>query len=416
MSDIKMSSVEEAVAAIAAGKLVIVVDDEDRENEGDFIFAASLATPETVAFLLEHASGYICVALDEQRADHLELPLMVENNTARLGTAMTVTVDALEGTTTGISSFDRATTINKLADETAVPKDFARPGHIQPLRAVNGGVLKRKGHTEAGVDLVRLAGLPPVAGVVEVISADKLRMARLPELSQLSKQHNIPLISIDQLIQHRLRTEMLVKRTSEARLPSAFGEFRCAAFHDEVDGETHLALIAGNPEGKDNVLVRVHSECLTGDVFGSRRCDCGEQLTNSLELIASDPNGGVVIYMRGHEGRGVGLAHKLAAYVLQEQGLDTVDANLELGLPVDKREYAIAGQMLKNLSISNIRLLTNNPAKQSALESMEIVVKERIPLRSVPNPDNIGYLRAKAERMGHLLHDLDLEQLNGVLP
>ena len=399
--------IEEAIAAIGRGDIIIVVDDEDRENEGDLIMAAEYATPEKIAFFLAHTSGLICVPMTGERLDQLDLPLMVSTNTESQRTAFTVTVDYRHGTTTGISAADRAATIQALIDPATRPKDLARPGHILPLRYKTGGVLKRAGHTEAAVDLARAAGLYPAAVLCEVVSADKTEMARLPELTQLAKQHDLLMISIADLIRYRRQKDKLVKRIAEAtRVPTAYGEFNCYAYESLVDGEQHLALVKGAVQGEDNVLVRVHSECLTGDVFGSLRCDCGPQLDAALRLIATDGLG-VVVYLRGHEGRGIGIGHKLRAYNLQDQGRDTVDANLELGLPVDSREYGIGAQILVDLGITTMRIMTNNPAKYGGLEGFGLDIVERVPLESRPNPENIAYLRTKRERLGHLLEGLD---------
>jgi 3,4-dihydroxy 2-butanone 4-phosphate synthase / GTP cyclohydrolase II len=403
---VSFAPIPEAIDAFRRGKMVLAVDDEDRENEGDLIIAAEFTTPETVAFFLQHTSGYLCVATTAQRLDALQLPQMVEHNTEYERTAFAITVDAIEGTTTGISAADRALTTRLLGDFTARPDDFARPGHVQVLRAREGGVLKRTGHTEAAVDLAVLAGVAPAALICEVVTADKLGMARVPELEKFALEHDILLISIADLVRYRRRTEQLVTRSTEVRLPTAFGEFRCIAYTSSTDGNTHLAIVAGEPSGKEDVLVRVHSECLTGDVFASRRCDCGEQLHNSLRMI-SEAGEGVVVYLRGHEGRGIGIGPKLEAYRLQEQGFDTVDANLHLGLPADSREYGIGAQILEDLGITSMRLMTNNPAKRAGLQGFGLRVTERIPLESTPNEDNIAYLQAKRERMGHLLGKLD---------
>ena len=400
------AEIEDAIAAIGAGEMVIVVDDADRENEGDLVMAAEYATPDKIAFFLNHTSGVICIPLTGDRLDALDLPPMVQENTESQRTAFTVSVDYRHGTTTGISAGDRAATIAALIDPATRPGDLARPGHTFPLRYREGGVLKRGGHTEATVDLARMAGLYPAGVLCEIVSEDKTGMARLPELERFAKKHGLLLISIADVIRHRRQREKLVKRVGEARIPTAWGDFTCYAYESLLDGETHLALVKGAVQGEDNVLVRVHSECLTGDVFGSLRCDCGPQLEAALRQVDSDGLG-VVVYLRGHEGRGIGIGHKLRAYSLQEQGLDTLDANLELGLPVDSREYGIGAQILVDLGITTMRLLTNNPAKYGGLEGFGLEIVERVPLQATPNPENIAYLRTKKTRMGHLLEGLD---------
>ena len=400
------SKVQEAIDAIAAGGMAVVVDDEDRENEGDLVMAAESATPENIAFFLTHTSGVICVPLLPERADQLDLPLMVTANTEAQRTAFTVSVDYRHGTSTGISAADRATTIAALIDPDTRPTDLNRPGHIFPLRYRRGGVLKRAGHTEATVDLSRAAGLSPAGVLCEIVTDDKSGMARLPELEAFAERHGLPLISIADLIRYRRQHEMLVRRVSEARIPTPEGEYRGLVYESVLDGEQHLALVFGDVSGQQDVLVRVHSECLTGDVFGSLRCDCGPQLRKALDLIESEGTG-VLIYLRGHEGRGIGLGHKIRAYQLQEQGHDTVDANLHLGLPVDSREYGIGAQMLVDLGVTTMRLMTNNPVKYGGLEGFGLDIVERVPLEPSPNPENIEYLRTKRERMGHLLAGLD---------
>jgi len=398
------SPIEDALAAIAAGQMVVVVDDEDRENEGDLIIAAEHATPEAMAFLVRHTSGLICAAITNQRADELDLPLMVERNTEAQRTAFTVTVDVRTGTTTGISAHDRALTARALVDPATRPGDLARPGHLHVLRAREGGVLKRAGHTEAAVDLARMAGLVPAGVLCEVVTDDGLEMARRDDLEQFALKHGLVLITIADLIRHRRQTERLVRRIADARLPTEYGEFRCVAYQGVIDNETHIAFVMGEPAGQSNVLVRVHSECLTGDVFSSMRCDCGDQLKAALRRIAEDGTG-VVVYLRGHEGRGIGIAHKLQAYELQDGGLDTVDANVELGLPVDSREYGIGAQILVDLGITTMRLMTNNPAKRGGLEGYGLQIVGRVPLNTVPNEENIRYLRTKRDRMGHLIEE-----------
>jgi 3,4-dihydroxy 2-butanone 4-phosphate synthase/GTP cyclohydrolase II len=398
--------IEEAVAAVGRGEIVVVVDDEDRENEGDLIMAAEHVTPEKIAFFVKHTSGLICAPVTNERADELNLPLMVAQNTESQRTAFTVTVDYRHGTTTGISAGDRAATIRSLIDPATRPDDLARPGHIHVLRARQGGVLKRAGHTEAAVDLARMAGLYPSGVLCELVTDDGLGMARLPELERFAKRHGLLLISIADLIRYRRQREKLVRRIAEARIPTEWGEFTCYAYQSVLDHETHLAFVMGDPQGQDDVLVRVHSECLTGDIFGSMRCDCGNQLHAAMAKIA-EAGLGVVVYLRGHEGRGIGIHNKLLAYQLQDEGLDTVDANLKLGLPADSREYGIGAQILVDLGITTMRYKTNNPAKYGGLEGFGLEMVERVPLQSVPNKENIRYLRTKAERMGHLLEGLD---------
>lgn len=364
--------------------------------------AAESATPEQIAFFLRHTSGFICAPMSGDRLDALGIPLMVPDNTDPWRTAFTVSVDVRAGTTTGISAQDRAATVRALADPGNRSGDFSRPGHILPLRAAPGGVLKRAGHTEATVDLAAAAGCAPVGVLCEVVSADKTEMARLPELERLAEEHDLPLISIAALIRHRYRQERLVQRTATARMPlPRHGEFTCHAYESTL-GEQHFALVKGDVSGRANVLVRVHSECLTGDVFASLRCDCGQQLEAALERIAAEGSG-VVVYLRGHEGRGIGLTHKLRSYELQERGRDTVDANLEQNLPVDSREYGIGAQILVDLGITTMRCMTNNPAKYGGLDGFGLTMVERVPLEVAPNPENLEYLRTKQTRMGHLL-------------
>jgi 3,4-dihydroxy 2-butanone 4-phosphate synthase/GTP cyclohydrolase II len=401
-----LSSIEEAVAAIADGKIVVVIDDEDRENEGDLVMAAEAVTPESVAFFLEHTSGVICAPLEPERADALDLPLMVLANTEAQRTAFTVSVDFRHDTSTGISAHDRAATLNALASPSTKASDFNRPGHIYPLRYRPGGVLKRAGHTEATVDLCRMAGLAPAGMLCEVTTPDKMAMARLPDLVAFAEAHTLPIITIANLIRYRRRHERLVRRMAEASLPVAEGGFRAVVYESVLDGEQHLALVLGEVDGEENVLVRVHSECLTGDVFGSKRCDCGAQLHSALEQI-SQAGRGVVVYLRGHEGRGIGLGHKMRAYALQEDGRDTVDANLELGFAAETREYGIGAQILVDLGISTMRLMTNNPDKFGGLEGFGLDITERVALQSSPTEENIEYLRTKRDRMGHLLEGLD---------
>jgi 3,4-dihydroxy 2-butanone 4-phosphate synthase/GTP cyclohydrolase II len=395
------TTIEDAIDAIARGEAVVVVDDANRENEGDLIIAAEKTTPETMAFMVRHTSGVICMPLEGTRLDELQLPMMVAENTTAYRTAFTVSVDAKRGTTTGISAGDRATTVHALIDRGTRPEDLARPGHIFPLRYREGGVLKRAGHTEAAVDLARLAGLSPAGVLAEVVNDDGT-MSRLPELERFAARHDLKLISIADLIRYRRQREKLVRRISEARIPTKYGEFTAYVFESLLDGTEHMAFVRGEVAGKSNVLVRVHSECLTGDVFGSIRCDCGLQLDLALERVAEE-NEGVIVYLRGHEGRGIGLGHKLRAYTLQDQGRDTVEANVELGFPIDSREYGIGSQILVDLGITTMRVMTNNPAKYGGLEGYGLEIVERVPLRSRPTDENIAYLRAKQEKMGHLL-------------
>jgi 3,4-dihydroxy 2-butanone 4-phosphate synthase/GTP cyclohydrolase II len=406
MNDVPFAPIQEAVDAMAAGEVVVVVDDASRENEGDLVIAAEFATPEKLAFFLSHTSGVICMPMVGERLDQLDLPPMVVDNTEANRTAFTVSVDARVGTTTGISAADRAATIAALVDPATRPADLARPGHVFPLRAREGGVLNRAGHTEATVDLCRLAGLYQAGVLCEVVSEDKQSMARLPELERFAAAHGLPIISIADLIRFRRQREKLVKRITDARMPTEWGEFTCYVYESLLDGEQHVAMVRGAVQGEDNVLVRVHSECLTGDALGSMRCDCGVQLQMALQRIAAEGMG-VVVYLRGHEGRGIGLAHKLRAYTLQDQGRDTVDANLDLGLPVDTRKYGTGAQILVDLGITTMRLLTNNPAKFGGLEGYGLEIVERVPLQTVPNPENIRYLRTKQQRMGHLLEGLE---------
>jgi 3,4-dihydroxy 2-butanone 4-phosphate synthase / GTP cyclohydrolase II len=401
------ATIPEAVAAVSRGEIVVVVDDEDRENEGDLIMAAEFATPESIAFFVRHTSGVICVPLTGERLDELDIPLMVRDgsNTEAQRTAFTYSVDYRHGTSTGISAADRSATIRSLIDPATRPGDLARPGHIFPLRYADGGVLKRAGHTEAAVDLARMAGLYPAGVLCEIVNDDG-SMARVPDLVEFCRQHELLMISIAELIRYRRQTEKLVKRVAEARIPTEWGDFTCYVYESLLDGEYHLALARGAVQGEDDVLVRVHSECLTGDVFGSLRCDCGIQLDQALQRIAEDGLG-VLVYLRGHEGRGIGIGHKIRAYSLQDEGRDTVDANVELGLPVDSREYGIGAQILVDLGITTMRLLTNNPAKYGGLDGFGLEIVERVPLQTEPNPENIRYLRTKRERMGHLIEGLD---------
>jgi len=398
-------TIDFAIAEIAAGRAVLVVDDEDRENEGDLIFAAGLATPELVAFTVRYSSGVICVALAGPDCDRLDLPPMARVNQDRKGTAFTVTVDAKTGITTGISAAERTTTIKLLADPSSTADDLTRPGHVFPLRAREGGVLVRPGHTEAGVDLTRLAGLQPAGALCEIVNDDGT-MARLPELRVFAKRHRLALISIADLIAYRRQREVQIRQVAKARLPLPQGEFKATGYVSTVTNRELIALVYGDIGDGTDVLVRVHSECLTGDVLGSLRCDCGPQLHAALHAVATEGRG-VVLYIRGHEGRGIGLLDKLRAYELQDQGADTVDANLLLGLPSDSREYGTGAQVLADLGITSMRLLTNNPAKRAGLEGYGLTISGRVALPVSANPENVRYLSTKRDRMGHELDGLD---------
>lgn len=401
---IRLDSVEQAIADIAAGKAVVVVDDEDRENEGDIIFAAAKATPELMAFTIRHSSGVICVPMPGDMLERLEIPLMTPHNKDKLRTAYTISVDARDGVSTGISAADRAHTAKTLADSATEPWELTRPGHVFPLRYREGGVLVRRGHTEAAVDLAKLAGLTPAGVLVEVVNDDGT-MKRAPELRAFADEHGLSMISIEGLVRYRRRHERHVLRVAETRLPTAHGEFTAYGYRITIDDGEHVALVYGDVSGPEPVLTRVHSECLTGDVFGSHRCDCGPQLNEAMKQIVAEGRG-VVIYLRGHEGRGIGLVAKLQAYALQDEGRDTVDANLDLGLPADGRHYGTATQVLRDLGIASVRLLTNNPDKTASLEDFGIKVAETVPLAIHPTDDNIDYLRTKRDRMGHVLPDL----------
>lgn len=398
MSD--FASIEDAVEDIRQGKLIVVVDDEDRENEGDLIAAASKATPEMINFIVKHGRGLLCAPITKERAEELQLPPMVERNTEKHGTAFTVSVDYKHGTTTGISAFDRAKTILSLVDPSTRPDDLARPGHIFPLVAKKGGVLRRAGHTEATVDLARLAGLYPAGLLCEIMDADG-SMARLSRLKEIAKEFSLKIITIKDLIAYRQRREKLVRRLFSASLPTRYGEFKLIVYEAVIDGNHHLALVKGAVEGKQNVLVRVHSQCLTGDVFGSGRCDCGDQLHEAMQKIEAEGLG-VLVYMR-QEGRGIGLLNKLVCYRLQDQGLDTVEANVAIGFPPDARDYGIGAQILADLGLTSIRLMTNNPAKRIGLEGYGLKVVERVPLVIQPHEHNRFYLETKRDKLGHLL-------------
>ncbi|MEY2766063.1 MAG: hypothetical protein RL552_968 [Actinomycetota bacterium] len=392
--------IDDVIAAIGRGEMVVLVDDEDRENEGDLIMAAQHVTAEKLAFIIRHTSGVVVAPLTGDRCDELRLPMMVDHNTESHRTAFTVSVDLLEGTSTGISAADRALTIRALADPNVGYQAFARPGHVFPLRAREGGVLKRAGHTEAAVDLARLAGCVP-AGVICEIQNDDGTMARLPQLIEFCKQHGLLLSSIAALVEWRRHKERLVERIGSARVPTEWGDFECVAYRSTLDGIEHLAFVRGDVGNGKPLLTRVHSECLTGDVFGSLRCDCGDQLAAAMKLIADDGRG-VLVYLRGHEGRGIGIGHKIRAYSLQDQGLDTVDANVKLGLPVDNREYGIGAQILADLGASELRLMTNNPAKYGGIAGYGLSVVERVPIVTEMTDENRSYLSTKRDRLGHL--------------
>ena len=401
----RFDCIEDAIEDIRRGRLVIVVDDEDRENEGDFIGAAELITPELVNFMAREGRGLICVPLTRERTVALELDMMVTSNTALYDTPFTVSVDYNFGTTTGISAADRAKTIRALADPAARPHDFGRPGHVFPLRAQQGGVLRRAGHTEAAVDLARLAGLTPAGVLVEILNEDGT-MARVPELMEIARRFGLRIITIKDLIAYRMRAEKLVRRVVDVALPTRYGDFRLIAYEERLTGEVHLALTKGTWDDGEPVLVRVHSQCVTGDIFGSKRCDCGDQLATALKRIEAEERG-VVLYMK-QEGRGIGLLNKLRAYKLQEQGLDTVEANEALGFKMDHRDYGIGCQILRDLGLSRLRLMTNNPTKRIGLAGYGLEIVDRVPIEIPPNGVNRRYLQTKRDRMGHLLvEDLD---------
>ena len=401
--------IEDAVAAIARGEIVVVVDDESRENEGDLVMAAEFATPEAISFMVRQAAGMLCVAIPEARADELALPLMVSELLDPHRTAFALSVDAVHGLTTGISPEERASTCRALAHPRAVAADFLRPGHVNVLRGRPGGVLQRSGHTEAAVDLARLAGVSAAGVICEVLSEDGVGMARRPELERFAAAHGLLMMSIADLIAWmREQGRGLIRRTGTGRVPTEAGDFTCHAYESAVDGLTHLALVYGDLDSVEAPLVRVHSECLTGDIFRSRRCDCGEQLQSAMRVIA-EAGAGAVVYLRGHEGRGIGIANKLRAYELQDKGVDTVDANLQLGLPVDSREYGVGGQILADLGLTRIRLLSNNPRKRGGLEGYGLTVVEQVALVSQPNAENVSYLRTKRDRLGHDIGGIDVE-------
>jgi 3,4-dihydroxy 2-butanone 4-phosphate synthase / GTP cyclohydrolase II len=401
------ATIEEAVEEIREGRIVIVVDDADRENEGDFVMAAEKVTPDAINFMATHGRGIICMPCEGGRLDELRIPLMVASKQGSHETAFAVSIDAKDTTTTGTSAHDRAATIQAMCLSGTRPEDIQMPGHVFPLRAQEGGVLKRAGHTEAAVDLARLAGLYPAGVICEIMHADGT-MARLPELGRVAKLHGLTIISIADLIRHRRLREKLVRKVAEATIPTVYGRFKAYAYESLVDGRVHVAMVLGEVGDGERILVRAHSECLTGDVFHSLRCDCGTQLEDALAKVGLDGRG-VVLYIRGHEGRAIGLAHKLRAYELQEAGKDTVEANEALGFPADQREYGIGAQILYDLGVRSMRLLTNNPLKRAGLEGYGLSIVERVPLETEPTAENLPYLKAKREKLGHLLDNLEHE-------
>ncbi|MBR1401953.1 MAG: bifunctional 3,4-dihydroxy-2-butanone-4-phosphate synthase/GTP cyclohydrolase II [Prevotella sp.] len=401
MGDFKLSSIEEAVKDFKDGKFVIVVDDEDRENEGDLICAAETITPEMVNFMLKHARGVLCVPITNTRCEELELPHQVMENTSMLGTPFTVTVDKLEGCSTGVSAHDRAATIRALADPASTPHTFGRPGHINPLYAQDNGVLKRSGHTEAAIDLCRLAGMYPAGALIEIMNEDGT-MARMPQLMSFAKEHELKIITIKDMIAYRLKKDSLVEMGAEVDMPTQYGHFKMVPFRQISNGMEHFALIKGEWKEGEPVMVRVHSSCATGDILGSLRCDCGEQLHKSMKMIEAEGKG-VLVYIQ-QEGRGIGLMNKIAAYKLQEEGYDTVEANVHLGFKPDERDYGCGAQILRKLGVQKMRLLTNNPVKRVGLEAYGLEIVENIPIEITPNPFNIKYLKTKKDRMGHILH------------
>jgi 3,4-dihydroxy 2-butanone 4-phosphate synthase/GTP cyclohydrolase II len=403
MKKYKFNTIDEAIEELKAGRMVILVDDEDRENEGDLCMAAEKVTPEAINFMAKYGRGLICLSLTPERVNALKLPMMAEENTSTFGTAFTVSIEAKRGVTTGISAHDRARTILTAIDPSTKPEDLARPGHVFPLRAKPGGVLQRAGQTEGSVDLARLAGLYP-AGVICEIMNDDGTMARVPELMKFAEKHNLKIVTIKDLINYRMKTESFVRRIADVRLPTDYGDFRAIAYANDVDNNVHIALIKGEIKPEDKVLVRVHSECLTGDIFGSKRCDCGEQLHKAMRKIEEEGKG-VILYMR-QEGRGIGLANKLRAYELQDKGLDTVEANIKLGFKPDLRDYGIGAQILVDLGVRDMRLITNNPKKIVGLEGYGLRVVERVPIETKPNDKNIIYLKTKKKKLGHMLDNV----------
>src|SRR5438874_3996305 len=400
------ASIEQAVEAIARGEIVIVVDAPDRENEGDFVMAAEKVTPDAVNFMVTHGRGLLCLPMSGERLDPLKLRAMVPENEAGAETAFTISIDMCAPRNTGISAYDRARTIRRALDEDASADEFRTPGHVFPLRARDGGVLERAGHTEAAVDLARLAGCKPAGTICEIMNDDGT-MARVPDLIEVARTHGLLMITIEDLIAYRARTEAMVRRMADARIPTPYGEFTAVGFESGIDGREHIALVYGNPEGSRGALVRVHSECLTGDAFGSLRCDCGAQLRESMRLIAQEGEG-VIVYVKGHEGRGIGIMQKLLAYNLQDAGADTYEANLMLGHPADARDYMAAAKILAALDVDDVRLLTNNPAKRTGLEQYGITVSTRIPLVTVPTEENLRYLQTKRDKFAHDLLEVSL--------